>query len=94
MRFAITLLLGVSLAGAAQAQFQPIKPIEPPKSPYALPAPAAPHAPQTPTIRSPDADGGAFKPFKPYKGVDTNTAPSGLYPELYKPRKKKAANGF
>ncbi len=94
MRFAITLVLGLSLAGAAHAQFQPIKPIEPPKNPYALPAPAASAAPRPP--RAPTTDNGEFKPFKPFRGVDTNTAPSGLYPELHKPKKAKkpAGSGF
>jgi len=87
MRFAVTLVLGLSLAGAAHAQFQPIKPIEPIKP--------------IPPMGS-EKQAGGFKPFepvkpytppKPFKGTDTNTAPSGLYPELHKP-KKPAGSGF
>jgi hypothetical protein len=84
MRFAIILALSFSFAGAAHAQFQPIKPIKP-----------------IPPIGG-EKQAGEFKPFepakpytppKPFKGTDTNTAPSGLYPELHKP-KKPVGSGF
>ena len=86
MRMILALALGLAAAGAAHAQ---IHPIEPPKNPYALPQPAQPMQPHMPAApRMPEPEG--FKPFKPYKpvtGVDTNTAPSGLYPELHKKKK-------
>ncbi len=103
MRLILPFALGlIAAAGAAHAQYQPI---QAPKNPYALPQPELPHMPATPSMRpavapevkpvGPPAEPG-FKPFKPYKpitGVDTNTAPSGLYPELHK-HKKKPEDGF
>jgi hypothetical protein len=89
------LVLALTLAGVSAAPmtaWAQYRPIEPPKNPYALPQPAQPMQPHTPTAPAapsmPAAEG--FKPFKPYKpvtGVDTNTAPSGLYPELHKKKK-------
>lgn len=84
MRFAITLVLGLSLAGAAHAQFQPIQPIKP----------LAPIGSQKPPPEfKPFEPAKPYTPPKPFKGTDTNTAPSGLYPELHKP-KKPAGSGF
>jgi hypothetical protein len=84
MRFAITLVLGLSLAGAAHAQFQPIKPIKP----------LAPIGSQRPSPEfKPFEPAKPYTPPKPFKGTDTNTAPSGLYPELHKP-KRPTSSGF
>lgn len=100
MRPLLIFALGLSLsANAAHAQYQPIVPIEAPRNPYALPSPAAPRIAPAAPIRPVDPATEGFKPFKPYKpyaGVDTNTAPSGLYPELHRHRRPRTGvgNGF
>ena len=84
MRQLLVLTLGLAVAGAAHAQLQPIKPIQP-VAPIggAKPPPAfKPYEPPKP-----------YTPPKSFTGTDTNTAPSGLYPEQHKP-KKKPSDGF
>ena len=58
----------------AQRGYSGFKPYEPPK-PYESPKPRKMYEPAGPK---------PVEAFKPFKGVDTNTAPSGLYPELHR----------
>ena len=67
----------------AQPGYGGFKPYEAPK-PYEPPRPPKSYEPAAPK---------PFEPFKPFTGVDTNTAPSGLYPEIHR-RPKKPLGGY
>ena len=95
----LSLILGLACAfglaaGAAQAQSGtfggPKPPAQPGYSgfkPYEAPKPYEPPRSYEPAAPKP------FEPFKPFTGVDTNTSPSGLYPEMHR-KPKKPPGGF